>query len=49
MHLTITDCTRYEMYGEVASDSDEEVDSDCSSTALHLDDWLRFKVDSEVC
>lgn len=49
LHLTITDCTRYDMYGEVASDSEEEVDGDCSSTALHLDDWLRFKVDPEVC
>jgi hypothetical protein len=49
LDLTITGCTRYDMYGEVASDSEEEVDGDCSSTALHLDDWLRFKVDPEVC
>ena len=49
LDLTITGCTRYDMYGEVASDSEEEVDVDCSSTALHLDDWLRFKVDPEVC
>lgn len=43
-----TDCRRFDGYEEVNSDSEEEGDGDCSKTALHLDDWLRFKVDPET-
>ncbi|VDI58889.1 ATP-dependent RNA helicase YTHDC2 [Mytilus galloprovincialis] len=43
-----TEYRHYDDYVDAASDSEEEVDGEVSKTSLHLDDWLRFKIDPET-